>query len=283
MLRRFLFIGLGVLAIQHAQAADDTTQVLFYRGVSRRYIVHVPPNYNAATQFPLVLNFHASGAKPETQRQNSQFNPVADKNGFIVVYPEGVKRTWNAGMCCGYAEWQNIDDVGFVRELLLALKKKYAVDPKRVYATGFSNGAMFAYRLACEMPDQIAAVGVVAGGLGVDGPEPTRPVPVIHIHGLRDENYPFNGGVGPRSTAKVSFRAVSDTIGWWVRVNRCALTPVDTQKSNDFFMERYERAPGQSGAPVVLYRLTNSGHSWPRKPLSASDVIWEFLSKQALP
>jgi dienelactone hydrolase len=192
-------IALACLFAAHMSfaATSDAVDFLVHDGYKHRYIVHVSSAYDPEIPVPLVLNFHDVFGKAETQRKLSGMNATADKYGFIVVYPEGIKGTWNAGQCCGFAEWQNLDDVGFVRELIETLQRKYSIDKQRIYATGFGDGAMLCYRLACELPDRFAAIGPVGGGMGGDGPLPSRPVAILHIHGVS------LGGpaAGPRAAA----------------------------------------------------------------------------------
>jgi polyhydroxybutyrate depolymerase len=250
---------------------------------------------------PLVLNLHGGMGKAELQRRMSGMNAVADKHGFIVVYPDGTgltrMLTFNAGSCCGYAKRVNVDDVGFINALLDDVEQRYKVDPHRVYATGFSNGAMMCYRLACELSHRLAAVAPVSGDLGVDGPLPRRPVPIIHFHGLEDQNSPFHGGVGTNQFQPTPHRSIPDTIDWWVKANHCESQPVRSEVAADFERKEYQPRAGVQGAPIVLYVLPKGGHSWPGgedvaahlgtgnlvKSVNASELIWEFFQQHPLP
>jgi len=281
----------------------DREHFLTHDGLERRYLVHLPPGYDPAKPLPVVLNFHGGGGNADTQRRQSRMNEVADRNGFIVVYPDGTGGiggrllTWNADTCCGSAAKDKIDDVGFVSKLLDELPKQYAVDSRRVYATGMSNGAMLCYKLACELSPRIAAIAPVSGAMNVAGPEPKRPVPVIHFHGTADQNAPFAGGMGEHSIAKVEHRSVPETIAWWVKTNHCAERPAEEKKTDLYTMTRYEPPQGATGAPVVLYALTDGGHAWPGgenvtpqwltgkliKGVDASQIMWDFFKPLALP
>ncbi len=262
-------------------------------GRQRRYVVHLPARPVGNGALPVMLCFHGGMGRAEVQREQSRFNAVADREGFMVVYPDGTGRTtmltWNAGTCCGFAVRANIDDVGFVDQLLDDLPRHHDVDAQRIYATGMSNGAMLCYRLACELSQRIAAIGPVAGDMGVDGPPPSRPVPVIHFHGLLDENARFHGGIGANQVLPVPHRSIPDTIAWWVRVNQCDPIPRIT-RSPDQVIERYDPPINTPGAPVVLHTLPEGGHTWPggvditamlnTGPLiasvDASTLIWQF-------
>ena len=279
----------------------NSVHKLKFDGRTRTYEVHLPPAYDGRTPLPVVLNLHGGGGNATVQRRQSQMDKTADRFGFIVVYPEGTSAfgrllTWNAGICCGYAMKQNVNDVGFIARLLDELPKQYAVDTARVYSMGMSNGAAMSYRLACELPDRIAAIGAVASTMGVDGPRPTRPVPIMQIQGLKDPIAPFEGGFG-KSLPKVDRRAVRDVIAWWCEVDNCPPKPSNVVRTAEYVMERYEPRPGEAGAPIVLYMLPEGGHTWPGgvdvtaylgtgeliESFDASATMWEFFRQFSLP
>lgn len=268
---------------------------------TRTYEVHLPPNYDGKTPLPVILNLHGGGGNATAHRRQTQMDRASDKFGFIVVYPEGTSGagrfyTWNAGICCSYAMKWKVDDVGFINRLLDVLPQQYAIDSNRVYCTGMSNGAMMSYRLACELSERITAICAVGASMGVDGPRPKRPVPIMEIHGLKDPNSLFEGGVGPNAIAKVNHRPVRDVIKWWCEVNNCELKPVEVVKKPDYIMERYAPPPGEEGAPVVLNMLIEGGHTWPGgvdvtprlgtgkliATFDADAVMWEFFRKFSL-
>jgi polyhydroxybutyrate depolymerase len=278
-----------------------TEHFIDHESRQRRLVVYVPPRLKSDTPVALVLNFHGGMARADAQKRQSRMNEVADRHGFIVAYPDGIGRTpmltFNAGYCCGYAARLKTDDVGFTRKMIEVLPQRYAIDPSRIYATGFSNGGMMCYRLACELSDKIAAIAPVSGPLGVDGPEPKRPVPIIHFHGLKDENARFEGGIGANQFQPVPHRSIPDTIHWWKRVNHCQDTPVAVENGPEYILERYEPAAGQSGAPIHLYKLPEGGHAWPGgadisqhlntgrmiESVDASELIWQFFQRFQLP
>jgi len=183
--------------------------------------------------------------------------------------------------------------VGFTKDLIDHLENEYKVDPQRIYATGFSNGAKMVYRLACELSDRIAAIAPVSGTLGVDSPKPSRPVAIIHFHGLADHFAPFKGGAG---RASPNHRSVADTLAWWIQANHCQPKPVETKQEADYTVERYGPASGEKGAPIVLYKLTEGGHQWPggvkfgsflstegiAEDVNASEIIWKFFEANPL-
>ncbi len=292
-----------LVAWQHEAPVPGTSQryLTTADGRRRRYLLHVPPNFDGSRAWPLVLAFHGGGGRAETLVRQSRLDQVADKYGFLVAYPDGTGRlrmlTFNAGTCCGYAVSQQVNDVAFVGQLLDELARTAAIDPRRVYATGMSNGAMLCYRLACELSDRIAAIAPVAGDLGVEGPVPRRPVPVLHFHGLADQNVQFAGGLGSNQYEKTPHRSIPDTLAFWLRANGCAAEPVAVEESADFIRQAWAPPAGNLGAPVVLYKLPRGGHTWPGgvdvsrwlgtgavvEAVDASTLMWQFFRQFSLP
>src|SRR5262249_3726790 len=156
----------GIAAGNHSTTADaDMVEFLSHGGRQRQYTVHVPRDRHGRPPLPVVLNFHDAQATPRLQRDQSQMNRVADRHGFLGVYPEGVDRTFNAGTGYGLAQVAKVDDVGFTARLIDDLVERYGADRRRVYATGLGNGAMLCYRLACRLPTHIAGIAPVGGDL----------------------------------------------------------------------------------------------------------------------
>jgi polyhydroxybutyrate depolymerase len=240
-------------------AAPDAEEFVAHGGLRRRYLVHVPEGFDGAHAVPVIIGFHGDGSRASEFRQQSQLNSAADEYGFIAVYAEGTgtPQAFNAGDCCGDAVRNHVDDVGFVRDLIYTLRKKYPADSDRIYATGIDNGAGMAYRLGCELSDRIAAIAPVAGIMSVEGPEPPRPVPIIQ----------FQNG------------SIPETLAFWLRVNHCQPEPVKVETNNDYTMERYAPSPGQTGAPVVLHKLSGGSRAWPP---GANRILWKFLSQASL-
>jgi len=277
----------------------DLIRTLDHGGRSRTYILHVPPTYDLSHPVPLVLSLHGGGGNAENQRRLSGFNRLADEHGFIVVYPNGTGRfrnvllTWNGGTCCGYAQENNVDDVGFIRALVAELQREYAVDPRRIYVTGFSNGGILAYRLACEASDLIAAIAPVAGTLNCAPCQPTHPVSVIHFHGTDDARLPYEGGVGRDSLVGVDFTSVRESVEFWVALNGCDPEP----QTKTFADVQHQVWSGcRDGTAVELYTIVGGKHAWPGSAgpawaggdeptptISASKLIWEFFSAHPKP
>ncbi|MGA0878030.1 MAG: alpha/beta hydrolase family esterase [Ilumatobacteraceae bacterium] len=196
-------------------------------GSRRHFRLYVPTTLRVGESAPLLIALHGGLGSSEQFAANSGFDELAEANGFIVVYPDGIAasdrpglQTWNGGYCCGPAARRDVDDVGFVQVLIDLLKERFNIDTERIFATGHSNGAIMAYRLACELSDVIVAIGVQAGSLGVDGCQPEKPVSVLHIHGLADANHPIDGGMGT-GVSGVEFRSGRLSVAALAEANEC--------------------------------------------------------------
>jgi polyhydroxybutyrate depolymerase len=284
---------------------EDEVRMLQVDGLARSYRIHLPPQYDRAIPMPLVLAFHGGASNGDQMARFCGLSEKADEAGFICVYPNGTGHlphvlTWNGGNCCGYAKEHQIDDVRFVRALLEDLESVVAIDSRRVFATGMSNGAIFSYRLASELSDRIAAIAPVAGTMGTQTCRPGRPVPVVHFHGTEDDFCPFQGGRGARSVSRTDFYSVEHTIRTWVEANGCPTEPVVERieaARNEIDLDvvvRKTYGPGRDGAEVVLYVVERGGHTWPgRHPrlfflgrstraIAANDEIWNFFQRHPM-
>lgn len=279
----------------------NRTRTLQVGGRERSYILHLPARAPAGPR-PLVLAFHGGATNARSMVRLTGFDAKADREGFVVAYPNGTGRlsvllTWNAGACCGYAVSQKVDDVAFARAMLDDIGSVVSIDQDRVYATGISNGGQMAYRLAAEMSDRMAAIAPVAGSLEVPVGHLARPVSVMHFHGTADEHLPFNGGRGRRSITGVAFQSVAHSIGTWVRADGCRSTPDVTampDRADDGTTVERQSYPGcHDGSEVVLFVIHGGGHTWPGHPvaelllgvttmdISATDLMWDFFARHA--
>jgi len=304
---------LFLVTIGGSQAALETGDHEFsvtYEGLHRSYLVRVPPVASAGKPLPVVINFHGGGSNAKVQKAYSRMDQAADRDGYIVVYPNGTGGiggrflTWNAGACCGPAAASQIDDVGFSLAFLDDLARRIALDRARIYATGLSNGSMMAYRLAVEAPGHIAAVAGVAGAMTLPGFGPGRPVPVMHIHSVDDPRALYGGGLGPAfpfTDTRVLHQPVDAMIAVWIARNACPARPQVSSAisgrpgaaDETHTATRYTYAPCRNGAEVVLWKLTGAGHIWPggvqdylplllgkgTTVIDANSEIWKFFTR----
>lgn len=269
-------------------ATGSSAHTLEVGGVERSYIVYRPAALPASRPAPLVVMLHGGFGSAAQAERKYGWDSLADANHFLVVYPDGVDHAWNAGGgCCGKAASQGVDDVSFITSVVAAVASETAVDPKRIYATGMSNGALMDYRLACST-DRFAAIGPVSGTLQGSCPDP-RPVSVIHIHGSADTHVPYAGGTGS-GPGHVDGLAVPAVVQKWTQVDGCQ--PPSTHTSGAVSTQT-ARCP--DGRNVELITVGGAGHQWPGSPsrplvqkilhsdppsnaLNATSTIWAFFA-----
>ncbi len=270
------------------------THELKIHGENRSYNLYRPALPDGK-KVPLMIVLHGGLGNAKSIEAATGMDGVADNGKFIVAYPEGTggrglkmrdRRTWNAGDCCGPAVKQQSDDVGFIAAMIEDIASSEPVDLRRVYVTGMSNGAMMAYRLACEIPDKIAAIIPVSGTLAVNDCSQAKYVPVMHIHGDSDTNVPFEGGVGEQSVSNVSHRSIPETMRMITAPRQCSGSETGALSSS---VERtsYHCA---DGGPVELLVIKGGGHAWPggrrqqeqagnSNTFSASQAAWTFAKQ----
>jgi polyhydroxybutyrate depolymerase len=262
--------------VQHGRVTVD--------GQERPYRVYVPPTLDRSRPAPLVLVLHGGASGVEDMVRTTGFDREALAGEFIVAYPEGTQRAWNAGRCCGSAPRRNPDDVGFLVGVLDQLEADYRVDRSRIFVTGASNGAMMAYRLACERADRITGVGVVAGSVMVDDCRPSRPVSVLEIHGTEDTLIPYLGGkpAAPEAEAAPPYTATPAMMQRWAELNGC---PPGAPSKVDGPVTTEEWTGCRDGSAVSLVTVEGGGHVWFTSGLGpangavdATGTIWRFFS-----
>lgn len=263
----------------------------------RKYLLYIPTSVKRPA--PLVLMFHGGGGHMQQAAEAYGWQATADKYGFVLAFPNGASRwprghlaTWNAGACCGYARDEQVDDMAFVRALLADLPRHVAIDTRRVFATGMSNGGMLTYRLACDMAEHFRAIASVAGTDNTLGCAPTRPLSVLHIHARDDTHVLYNGGAGPdafRDMSKVTdFTSVAVTRDRWLQHLQLTSQQASVTELTGATIQRWQSADART--ELVIITTATGGHSWPHsKPvrgktpstaIDANEVIWQFFARQ---
>ena len=239
---------------------------------------------------------------------NYHWDEEADKGGFVVVYPDGTEKSWNSGNCCATAQINHVDDVKFLTMLVAQLEGDQSVDPRRIFFSGMSNGALMSYRMACDAKFPIAAIGIVGGTLDATCPSPQE-TSLITINGGADRMIPYDGGAKATPSAsaavqawRVNLPSIQSVVGKWLALDGCAkpsttkAPPVTT-----------EIATCSNGRAVEAILVAGAGHQWPggtppgaaaqarieelakqgifvdppSTALSATDTIWQFFSTKA--
>ena len=283
---------------------------LEHDGWQRRYILHLPPATAAGAPLPLFLALHGGGGRARQMDDLTHLSRIADREGFLLAFPEAVDKNWNDGRTGvgSKAEEENIDDVGYIRAVIDDIAARLPVHPTRVYAAGISNGAIMSNRLACESADKIAAVGLVVG-TAPEGFEsacsPGRPVPVIAFLASSDPLVPYEGG---SITAILGFIKRGKVVGadglkrFWAGHNSCAPASAvealaDKTAADNSTVSRETFGSCRSGADVVFYKLEGAGHTWPggkqylspflvgttNRDIDASELIWRFFAANRMP
>ncbi|MGH2830019.1 MAG: extracellular catalytic domain type 1 short-chain-length polyhydroxyalkanoate depolymerase [Actinomycetota bacterium] len=285
-----------------AASVDQTIEV---GGIRRTYVLHVPAALPANAAVPLVFVLHGGGGAGRQIERETRFSDLADRNGFIAIYPDGIDRSWNDGRGDPQigAQRANIDDVAFIAALIEALSQRYRIDPRRVYSTGISNGGFMSQLLAARLSGRIAAIAPVAGGMGpavLASLRPEQPVSVLMINGTADRLVPYAGGPVARNRGATA--PVPEIVQKWAEVDRCAANPptaalpdVDPADGSRVKVTTY--SPCAQRTEVVLYTIDGGGHTWPggsqylprlivgpvNRDINASEVIWKFFADHPRP
>lgn len=270
--------------------------------MKRCYLLYVPTGYDPALPLPLVFSLHGFSSQPEGQQYLSGWESIADKENFLVVYPQGSSfpLRWNSSPVANVG---TIDDVQFIGDMIADVSEISSMDPTRIYVTGMSNGGWMTHRIACELSGSVAAVGVVSG-MGDEIPggcNPSHPIPVIAFFGTSDQLVFYEGGSVEIPTAVAwllnlatgirEFPSVNTWIEAWAERNQCNLTPEIIPASGDVSGLRFTGC--NENAEVVLYSIDDGGHTWPGGPsilfvsktgtdINASATMWEFFKDHAL-
>lgn len=263
----------------------DETQD-FVVGGDRPVTVHVPPGLDPAKPAPLVILLHGFGASGLVQELVFQLQPESDKRGFLYAHPDGTidmdaKRFWNAtDACCDFGDTK-VDDVAYLSNLVKEISEKHAVDPKRVFFTGHSNGGFMSHRLACDKPDIIAAVASLAGSTFLDPAKCTasEPVSVLQIHGTKDDSVLYEG----EEINGVGYPSAAETIAIWAGKNGCeavaeSAPPMDIDtllEGNETIVTRHENC--KPGGAAELWTMQGATHVPGLGPNFAPAVVeWLF-------
>lgn len=285
--------------------AKEEERTIVVNGVTRSYLIHVPA-HKEGLPLPAVLAFHGGGGTAQWMNRLTGLSDLADKEGFVTVYPQGIDRGWNDGRVI---DERTSDDVGFATALIADLSARRIIDSKRVYATGISNGGFFSQYLAIMAPGSVRAVASVAATIPVRVQErgkPSHPVPILFFLGTQDPIIPFEGGeIAGLFSVLVkdlgSCLSGPDTLSFWAKANHCAAKPLverlpDLNGNDGISVIRHTYRPASpraKGSEVVGYIIEGGGHTWPSgwqyfqeryvgktcRDIDASKIIWAFFAR----
>jgi polyhydroxybutyrate depolymerase len=271
MMRRWLLVALclalvGCGARGATTSAQDTDGWIIVGGIARTYHVHLPPQQTRA--MPLLLVLHGSGGTGVGAVSLTHMNGLADQQGVLAVYPDGLSRSWADGRGASESDQQGVDDVAFIRELITTLEVRFTLDAQRVYVTGISNGGFMTQRLGCELADKISAIVSVVATLSSNQAAScalSRPLPILYVLGESDPLVPYDGGTvrGDRGT----ILSATDSLAAWAKLDGCAGAPatrtLPDRVQDDTHVSETLYASCHGGAQVGLYSVAGGGHTWP--------------------
>lgn len=300
MLRKIIITSFLLIVITISYASGDIEGKITVDGIQREYILHLPKNYGSET-LPLVMVFHGGGGNAEQIMDHVKFSKTADKNNFIVVYPNAVDKNWNDGRV-GEKLPEDRDDVKFINALLDTLIAAYKINTKRIFSTGISNGAFFSIYLAYKMPERLLAIAPVCGNIPEnlrDNFKLSSPVSLLLINGTKDPLVKYDGGAvgfGDDESRRGSSISTDWTVKIWTENNSCQqsskIEEMDDKEDDGCTEEKTIYYKCADGTKVVLIKIKGGGHTWPGasqylpkilvgtvcKDFNANDVIWEFFS-----
>ncbi len=254
-------------------------------GILRTYRLFVPTTLDRRQPVPLLVALHGGGNSVDSFVETTQFDRAAAAGNFVVAYPEATKGAWNAGFCCGSAPERGIDDMAFLDRLLDELEAEQPIDPARVSMTGVSNGAMLAYRFACERAERVSAIASVAGSVTVDECRPSRPVSVLELRGSADPLIPFEGGPPdlPGEEVLESYPSAIEVAELFAASAGCSPSPVSPTIGVVTTSSWEDCARGTA---VRLVRVEGGGHVWfapglgdANGAIDATELIIDFIAR----
>jgi polyhydroxybutyrate depolymerase len=279
------------------KAGTDVHQIVV-GPLTRSYLLHVPARRPISSAgivlpYPLLIVLHGSSGSAADIRRVTKMDSLSETARFLVAYPSGVQgggglypSDWNAGLCCGAAGRENVDDVGFISAVISEAGKKLTLDRQRIYVIGFSDGGRMAHHLACRLSPTIAAIGVVSGSLKDDGCAPAKAVAVIAIHGTSDDQVPYDEAAltAPSRLLTGVATTLPTSVQFWLAADGCGAGMVNRMSTN---VVRTSFA-SCTGAEVAFYTIEGGTHAWPgaggsqppMSELAASIVMSQFLSRQ---
>lgn len=291
----FLFLFM-LISCGNEETGFVEERVIEHEGLERSFLIYVPTNIKENA--PLVVAIHGYTSSAKTLMGYSGINQVADKEGFLVAYPQGTKDSrdnnfFNVGY--EFHSDSKVNDVNFIREIVLNLTKDYKLNSKRVFATGMSNGGDMSYLLACTSSDLFTAVAPVAGVMMKDTLEncnPEKKIPIFEIHGTKDSISKFEGDMNNEDKWGAYYDLPS-TIEFWV--NKHALSEKETiqlenKNTEDGTTITFERYWSDESQREVWFYIVNDGnHTWPgmtglfsrtaNQDINSAEEIWKFFSK----
>jgi polyhydroxybutyrate depolymerase len=261
----------GGVRIQTGYIADGVLQ--------RPYLVYSPADADPVERLPMVMVLHGRGVTSQQMAREVDWKSAVATDRFVAVFPQGVLDSWNAGPCCPPASALGTNDVGFLDRVVAAVSERPDVDSARRYLTGFSNGGIMTYEMACERSEEFAAYAPMSGS-NLSGCSPPRPVSLFHQHGVPDFVVPFNGEPSPSQVlSSAPFPAVPATLDAWARDDNCPTPPRIVDEGRGVTRTTWSNCG--LGTKVELLTYPGNGHAWPKGPVDGLDELLRFFGIRA--
>ncbi|MDC8003907.1 prolyl oligopeptidase family serine peptidase [Aureisphaera galaxeae] len=317
MMKKTLFVcftallGLGLLSMTPTLAEENNPKDLILKKLTwqdreRTYWLHLPPEDKMTGALPVLFHLHGGGGtgKGTPGLTYRRFNKIADREGFIVVYPDAIAKNWNDGRTENLKpENRDVDDVGFIVEIINQLKSEYSIDATKIFSTGMSNGGFMTSRLLCDRSDLFRGGAILTASISeayLPKCDPATPVAVLVMNGTDDPLVPYEGGdirLFKRGKSRGKIISNDDYLEFWQQKNAC------TGIESDVVLPDKKRRDGTtvhvrtysncvSGGALKFYKIVGGGHTWPggkqylgkriigntSREINACDEIWEFFS-----
>ncbi len=275
-------------------------------GRQRKYRIFVPASTEHVVSWPLLFMLHGEGGTADHAVKGYGWVEKATKESFIVVFPEAtpLDPDKRPNFVANPTAWNDleggtrtVDDIAFLRAVIDDVSRKFPIDPKRIYFTGFSRGATMSFTIGVVLSEIVAAIAAVTGYLRVDNPKPARPMSLLLITGSADPVNPLNGGMGkknPWHSAEVKRPPLKQAAEVWAQL--IGADPNNPSIEEQGGVKTFHYGPGTTGKEVIYKIVEGQGHEWPGVPravpeeltgktvmsFNANDVIWDFLKDQRL-
>lgn len=283
----FILSSQFVSCSKYSHVQNETIYSEFtHQDYERSYLVHLPKNYDAEKQYPIIFVLHGITSRAKAIAGFSGFNEQADQKDFIVCYPQGYKRSWGIQIAVGPAPRKGIDDIGFFNQLIDTLALNYSVDTNKIFACGISNGGFMTALLASKMPNKFSGIAMVCSNLfnpvsTYDSSGST--IPLLLIGATDDPLLQYAGGK-VKGKNKYSTRGFLPTVNYWVAKNKC-LYPKDSlvieNNPNDkTTVIKYYSAVETAKNNAVLYKIIGGGHAWPGRKKDFKSIFLGQISKE---
>lgn len=264
-----------------AEPGEDRLLSVRMGDTQRTFVLYVPSRYDGERLAPLLIAFHGTPGNGPGMRVSTGLDEMADSEGWLIAYPNGLGGSWAAGCLCSDADLAGVNDLQFVTQMIARIRNDYEVDPNRIYSVGFSAGGVMNYRIACDLGNTFAATASVGSSMTWAQAEtcsPSTPVPVFAMIGTEDEAYPWAGS----GTVAGHSMPIDSTFAFWGRRNGCDEQPTtdySAPKEDGMDVRRERFLNCESGAEVRQYIIEGGTHTWPR---IANDVLLAFLERHSL-